>query len=197
LRSNTKFYMAAKLTRLTHKIALHLHLVASGGQSGNFWIHRRKSLNTSCISLCSGCAVDILTGKYFYGFWFFPVRIDSFTSPQITATGVYTGAEYLYGLYTPQCAHAFRAVTISVRSALDTSIRSGSKFFFHTSLKKKKTKKKQNFNLIRHHQLQIRNWGGGAVSMVTITASVLFQGYETEGRNFSYILRQLVPCTCS
>jgi len=40
--------MAAKLTRLTHKIAIQLHLVADscticsfapGGQSGNFWIH--------------------------------------------------------------------------------------------------------------------------------------------------------------
>jgi hypothetical protein len=42
--------MAAKLTRLTHKIAIQLHLVADsciiavlapGGQSGNFWIHPR------------------------------------------------------------------------------------------------------------------------------------------------------------
>jgi len=39
--------MVAKLTRLTHKIAVQLHLVTavpfvvltSGGQSGNFWIH--------------------------------------------------------------------------------------------------------------------------------------------------------------
>jgi hypothetical protein len=40
--------MMTKLTRLTHKIAIQLHLVAescticssrSGGQSGNFWIH--------------------------------------------------------------------------------------------------------------------------------------------------------------
>jgi len=41
--------MAAKLTRLTHKIAMQLHLLAEscticssltpGGQSGNFWIH--------------------------------------------------------------------------------------------------------------------------------------------------------------
>jgi hypothetical protein len=37
--------MTAKLTRLTHKIAIQLHLVAesctilaTGGQSGNFWI---------------------------------------------------------------------------------------------------------------------------------------------------------------
>jgi hypothetical protein len=42
--------MAAKLTRLTHKIAIELHIVAEscafavlapGCQSGNFWIHRR------------------------------------------------------------------------------------------------------------------------------------------------------------
>jgi len=42
--------MAAKLTRLTHKVAIQLHLVpdslpfavlAPGGQSGNFWIHPR------------------------------------------------------------------------------------------------------------------------------------------------------------
>jgi len=38
--------MAAKLTRLTHTTAIQLHLVAvlaPGGQSGNFWIHRRIS----------------------------------------------------------------------------------------------------------------------------------------------------------
>jgi len=41
--------MAAKLTRLTHKIAIQLHLVAAvpfaviapGGESGNFWIYPR------------------------------------------------------------------------------------------------------------------------------------------------------------
>jgi hypothetical protein len=40
--------MAAKLTRLTHKIAIKLHIVAEsfavlapGGQSGNIWIHPR------------------------------------------------------------------------------------------------------------------------------------------------------------
>jgi len=42
--------MAAKLTRLTHKIAIQLQLwqravpfavLAPGGQSGNFWIHPR------------------------------------------------------------------------------------------------------------------------------------------------------------
>jgi hypothetical protein len=44
--------MAAKLTRLTHKIAIQLHLVAEScticrfapdDQSGNFWIHSRIS----------------------------------------------------------------------------------------------------------------------------------------------------------
>jgi hypothetical protein len=44
--------MAAKLTRLSHKIAIQLHLVAEslpfaavapGGQSGNFWVHSRMS----------------------------------------------------------------------------------------------------------------------------------------------------------
>jgi len=43
--------MAVKLSRLTHKIAIQLHLVAEGytfavlapdGQSGNFWIHPHK-----------------------------------------------------------------------------------------------------------------------------------------------------------
>jgi len=38
--------MAAKLTRLTHKIAIKLHLVAEScticsSRSGNFWIHHR------------------------------------------------------------------------------------------------------------------------------------------------------------
>jgi len=40
-----QWVMAAKLARLTHKIAIQLHLVAvlaPGGQSGNFWIHPRK-----------------------------------------------------------------------------------------------------------------------------------------------------------
>jgi hypothetical protein len=46
----TQRVMAAKLTRLTHKIAIQLHLVAEsctfvvlapGGQSGNFWTHPR------------------------------------------------------------------------------------------------------------------------------------------------------------
>jgi hypothetical protein len=48
--------MAAKLTRLTHKIAIQLHLVVDscticsfvpGGQSGNFWIHPRICSNKS------------------------------------------------------------------------------------------------------------------------------------------------------
>jgi len=42
--------MAAKITGLTHKIEIQLHLMAEnctiavlapGGQSGNFWIHSR------------------------------------------------------------------------------------------------------------------------------------------------------------
>jgi hypothetical protein len=33
--------MAAKLTRLAHKIAIQLHLVAESGQSGNVWISPR------------------------------------------------------------------------------------------------------------------------------------------------------------
>jgi hypothetical protein len=52
--------MAAKLTRLTHKIRIQLHLVAEScaiccsysrwpGQSGNFWIHRRTALTLSIV----------------------------------------------------------------------------------------------------------------------------------------------------
>jgi len=50
--------MAAKLTRLTCKIAIQLHLVAEtctiavlapGGQSGNFWIY--PCISYCCISL--------------------------------------------------------------------------------------------------------------------------------------------------
>jgi hypothetical protein len=37
--------MASKLIRLTHKIAIQLHLVAEpGGQAGKFWIHPRTWL---------------------------------------------------------------------------------------------------------------------------------------------------------
>jgi hypothetical protein len=48
----TQMVMAAKLTRLTHKLVIQLHLVAEslpfavlapGGQCGNFWIHPRTS----------------------------------------------------------------------------------------------------------------------------------------------------------
>jgi len=51
--------MAAKLTRLAHKIALQLHLLAEscticslapGGQSGNFWIHPRKLVESRCLT---------------------------------------------------------------------------------------------------------------------------------------------------
>jgi hypothetical protein len=47
--------MAAKLTRLTHKIAIQLQVMAGavpftvlapGGQSGNFWIHPCTSVLT-------------------------------------------------------------------------------------------------------------------------------------------------------
>jgi hypothetical protein len=50
----TQRVMAAKLTRLTHKIAIQRHLVAEpfavlapGGQSGNFWTHPRTVLCAS------------------------------------------------------------------------------------------------------------------------------------------------------
>jgi len=53
--------MEAKLTRLTHKIAMKLHLVAesctfcssrSSGQSRNFWIHPRvRARPCMCVSL--------------------------------------------------------------------------------------------------------------------------------------------------
>jgi hypothetical protein len=54
--------MAAKLARLTHKIATQLHLVAErlsfavlaqGGQSGNFWIHPRTYVRMYvCMYVC-------------------------------------------------------------------------------------------------------------------------------------------------
>jgi len=45
--------MATKLTRLTHKVAIQLHLVtavpfavlAPRGQTGNFWVHPRIILD--------------------------------------------------------------------------------------------------------------------------------------------------------
>jgi hypothetical protein len=56
----TQRVMAAKLTRLTHKIAIQLHLVAEsstissvlapGGQSGNVWIHLRLSRSSDTVS---------------------------------------------------------------------------------------------------------------------------------------------------
>jgi hypothetical protein len=54
--------MASKLTRLTHKIMIQLHLVAEsctisvlapGGQSGNFWIHPRI-FSSACCGIRSG-----------------------------------------------------------------------------------------------------------------------------------------------
>jgi hypothetical protein len=49
-QQKTQKVMAAKLTRLTHKIATQLHLMAAvpfavlapGGQSENFWVHPRS-----------------------------------------------------------------------------------------------------------------------------------------------------------
>jgi hypothetical protein len=52
--------MAAKLTRLTHKIAIQLHLVseslpfavpAPGGQFGSFWIHPHKDIKVTILSI--------------------------------------------------------------------------------------------------------------------------------------------------
>jgi hypothetical protein len=58
--------MAAKLTRLTHKIAIQLHLeqravvpfavLAPGGQSRNFWIHSR----TTALRKAQGAFVNLL-----------------------------------------------------------------------------------------------------------------------------------------
>jgi hypothetical protein len=60
--------MAAKLTRLTHKIAMQLHLVAvscticssraTGGQDGNFWIHHRKPV-VSIIQFIKVCCFNV------------------------------------------------------------------------------------------------------------------------------------------
>jgi hypothetical protein len=70
--------MAAKLTRLTHKIAIHLHLVAEivpfavlapGGQSGNFWIH--PHIFTFIFYKVSSCSVFSLTVFFFFFFFFF------------------------------------------------------------------------------------------------------------------------------
>jgi len=49
--------MEAKLARLTHKLAIQLHLVivipfavlAPGGQSGNCWIHPRICKYRTCV----------------------------------------------------------------------------------------------------------------------------------------------------
>jgi len=44
--------MVAKLIRLTHKIAIQLHLVADlapGGQSGNFWVQPRTTFRKGAI----------------------------------------------------------------------------------------------------------------------------------------------------
>jgi len=61
--------MAAKLTRLTHKIAIKLHLVqravpfailAPGGQSGNFWIHPRTKVQPTHNPLTESIHRDII-----------------------------------------------------------------------------------------------------------------------------------------
>jgi len=62
-RCNTKGY-GDKITRLTHKIAIELHLVAEslpfavlapGGQSGNFWIHHHIFLENNWTSVPDMC----------------------------------------------------------------------------------------------------------------------------------------------
>jgi len=64
--------MVAKLTRLTHKIAIHLHLMqravtfavlVPGSQFGNFWVHPRinhpvLSYNSLSFPSFGGSAVD-------------------------------------------------------------------------------------------------------------------------------------------
>jgi len=58
--------MAAKLTVLTHRTAIQLHLVAesciicssrSRGQSGNFWIHPRTYFNSESDGVVSKCSL--------------------------------------------------------------------------------------------------------------------------------------------
>jgi hypothetical protein len=71
--------MAAKLTRLTHKIAIQLHLVAEscticilapGGQSGNFWIHPRIRILYLYIRAASVLCVDYVNYLLFRIFRF-------------------------------------------------------------------------------------------------------------------------------
>jgi hypothetical protein len=53
--------MAEKLARLTHKIAIQLHLVAvlaPGGQSGKFWVHRT-------FTLCRSQGISALVGQIY------------------------------------------------------------------------------------------------------------------------------------
>jgi hypothetical protein len=64
--------MAAKLTRLTHIIAMQLHLVAEraipfvvlapGGQSENFWIHTR--INQKDPTVCVRCLAVTVIHKF-------------------------------------------------------------------------------------------------------------------------------------
>jgi len=59
--------MAAKFIRLTHKIAIQLHLVAqscticsyrSSDQSGNFWIHHRMYCTLQSTETFFACVED-------------------------------------------------------------------------------------------------------------------------------------------
>jgi hypothetical protein len=65
--------MAAKLTRLTQKIEIQLHLVtavpfavvAPGGQSGNFWIQHRMCVCVCvCVCVCSLSEIQHMVKRY-------------------------------------------------------------------------------------------------------------------------------------
>jgi hypothetical protein len=90
----TQRVMAAKLTRLTHKIAIQLHLVAQscticsflapGGQSGNVWIQSRT---VSYHSTSLGCALGNL-GNEWLSDWMLYGRVDSRTAVLISYRSV-------------------------------------------------------------------------------------------------------------
>jgi hypothetical protein len=79
--------MAAKLTILTHKIAIQLHLVAKscticrfavlspGGQFGNFWIHPRVCV---CVCVCVSVCTYVRTRVY--------SKVSGLSRTEITAT---------------------------------------------------------------------------------------------------------------
>jgi len=53
--------MAAKLTRLTYKIAIQLHLVTvvtPGGYFGNFWMHPRTFIFVICTNIVRRVTAD-------------------------------------------------------------------------------------------------------------------------------------------